>query len=144
MNRSDLDRAVTLSTLALRHGRDGDWDAAGDTVADIYDQCGPAGIWVLAIGLADTMVIHQGGANISSDAIAMPAYVTLSGDPLDVDEVPAPERWAGRFIAARAVRDQETCEALVMSLNNDAEFRAAIAALLHITANTLNLIEAPE
>lgn len=144
MNASELDRALLLSAVALQHARDGDWDTAGDTLADIYAECGPVGIWVLAIGLADTMVIHQGGADIGPDAIAMPSYVDLSGDPLDVDEVAPPERWAGRFVAARAVRDQAACDALVATLADDDEFRAAIAALLHITANTLNLIGAPE
>lgn len=136
--------AILRSAVILSHARAGRWlDAAADVnaLAERFD--GP-GIQILIMGLADTMVSAQGGPTTGGHA-TRPVWVDPDGAIEDANDVGRPEVvWAGRFIAARAALDEDTCAALVNSCVNDpAAYSRNVCAVLEVTANTLNMMGVP-
>lgn len=142
MNLTPLERidAIAMSSRALIHARDDNWAEAGTNVQELADRFGGPGIQVLLIGLADTMLIHQGGwAN--ADDLVLPLWTDSDGNIADVEDVRPEFRWAGRFIAARAADDEDACAALVNSITSDDEFTACVCAMLEVVATTINMIK---
>ena len=141
MNSEQRDAAIRTGAKALAYARVKDWSRAGEAVQELHDNYeGGEGIQLFLLGLADTLLIHQ-GAKPQQDAMVLPMWVDPSGDTtLFADDVPPPLRWAGRFIAARAALDEPACAALYESIANDEEFTDNVCALLDIVATSLNMI----
>jgi hypothetical protein len=141
---NDLERidAIAMSSRALIFARADNWPAAGSQVQELAGRFEGPGIQVLLIGLADTMLIHQGGPPPGvTDAVVVPLWLDNVGNIADVDDVRPEIRWAGRFIAARAADDEDACSALVNSIASDEEFTSCVCAMLEVVATTLNMIK---
>lgn len=136
--------AIVLSALALNHARRGDWEKVVEIVKklDSEEFAGGAGIQLLMLSLADTVVIHQGGPP-DPDDVFLPVFADTAGNVSDVDEVRREIAWAGRFIAARAAGDYPSCAALVNSITDDEEWAQRVYGLLEVAATTLNMLDAP-
>jgi hypothetical protein len=130
---------VRLTATALGHARVGDWTQAGVDVQSMRDGYGDEGVQVFLLGLADEVLVHQGGPGLPGELV-MPVWVDSTGAVGDADDVPPAVRWAGRFIAARAADDAAACAALVNSCSSDAEFFKNVCAMLEVAAITVNSI----
>jgi hypothetical protein len=135
--------AILRSAVILAHARAGRWPQAGNDVKALAERFDGAGIQILIMSLADTLVAAQGGH--TQGVATRPVWVDPDGPIEDANDVDRPEIvWAGRFIAARAALDEDTCAALVNSCGNDPEaYSANIYAVLEVTADTLNMIGTP-
>jgi hypothetical protein len=136
--------AILRSAVILFHARAGRWHDAGAGVTALAERFEGAGIQILIMSLADTMVAAQGG-HTQGGIATRPVWVDPDGAIEDADDVSRPEIvWAGRFIAARAAQDEDACAALVNSCGGDPEaYSANIYAVLEVTADTLNMMGAP-
>jgi hypothetical protein len=137
VNRDERDTALKLCAKALDCACADDWVGAGETVQELHTTYGGEGLQLFLIALADTLLTIQ-GARPSPDAVVAPMWVKPDGDVGLADDVPAPVRWAGRFIAARAADDEAGCAALWNSITNDDEFSDNILATLDVVATTIN------
>jgi hypothetical protein len=131
--------AVRLTATALSHARDGSWRQTGADVQAMHDRYGGDGIQVLLYGLADAILVPQGGSGMPGELV-MPVWVDTTGAIGNADDVRPPVRWAGRFIAARAVGDEAACAALVNSCASDGEYCQNVCAMLEVAATTLNIV----
>jgi hypothetical protein len=135
--------AIIRSAIILAQARMGNWETAAHQVNDLGTAHGGAGIQILCMGLADTVVIQQGGFTNGEDEVVAPLWVDEDGNAGDADSVTRPEiRWAGRFLAARAAGDTDACKALWESASQD-QFTANVFAMLEVAATTLNAVGAP-
>jgi hypothetical protein len=130
---------VRLTATALGHARVGDWTQAGVEVQAMRARYGDEGIQVFLLGLADEVLVHQGGPGMLGELV-MPVWVDSTGAVGNADDVPPAVRWAGRFIAARAAHDAAACAALVNSCTSYVEFIKNICAMLEVAAMTVNSI----
>lgn len=128
-----------LAAVALGWSRRSAWEKCGETVCEISDRFGAEGMQILVLGLADTMILQQFGKFPPPGARVAPLWVDEGGPSIDADNVSPAFRWVGRFVAARAARDWETCCALVNSCSDD-EFTANVCMLLDVVATTINAI----
>ncbi len=143
MKPDDRFDALVRSALILAQARAGNWESAAREINDLAAVHRNAGIQLLCMGLADTVVIHQDGFT-RDDEVAVPLWVDEDGNASDADAVTRPEiRWAGRFLAARAAGDTDACKALWESNTGEDEFQANVCGLLEVAATTLNAIGAP-
>lgn len=134
--------ALALARAALTQARGHDWSAASSTVEALQDRYGPPGISFLIVALADAVLAHQ-GIERGGDALVLPVWLDSTQQRCgSADDVPPRVRWAGRFIAARAADDEATAVALLDSLVDDAEFSDRVSALMEITVDTLNELDA--
>jgi hypothetical protein len=131
--------AVGLTETALSHARAGSWRQTGADVQAMHDRYGGEGLQVLLLGLADAIVVHQGGPGVPGELV-MPVWVDSTGAVGNANDVRPAVRWAGRFIAARAVDDGAACAALVNSCTSDAEFFQNVCAMLEVAVMTLNVV----
>lgn len=135
--------AIIRSAMILAQARRNNWHEAAKLVNELADTYDGPGIQVLICGLADTIIIHQGGHTTADDIVVAPMWVGPDGATSDADGVSRPEiLWAGRFLAARAALDEDTCAALVNS--SDADYSRNVFGLLEVAATTLNEMGAPE
>jgi hypothetical protein len=141
-----LDRAavVAYSRRVVALARANKWEKCGDVVGEIYGKFGVPGIQILMLGLADTVLIHEGVRHVPSNAVVVPVWMTQSGEVItDVEKVRPWSRWAGRFIAARGARDFDGCNALLESIPSDEQFLENLWGLVDVCANTLNTAYGP-
>lgn len=144
MDDMDIAEAISLSAIALGHARRGNWDKAVGTMEYLNSRFPDgSGIQMLMQGCADTVAIHQGAEPLKAAPLEL-MFVNEAGDHADADSVDPDQRWAGRFIAARAAGDKDTCAALVDSCESDQQYAKRVGALLQVAAITLNMIEAPK
>ena len=139
MNLHHHTDAANLTATALCHARVGDWMQAGADVQAMHERYGGEGIQVFLLGLADEVLVHQGGPGVPGELV-MPVWVDPTGAVGNADDVRPAVRWAGRFIAARAADDPAACASLVNSCASDAEFFKNICAMLEVAATTLNIV----
>jgi hypothetical protein len=143
MGPDDRFDATIRSATILAQARAGNWGTAAHDINDLAAAHGPAGIQILCMGLADTLVIHQDGFARDNE-VSVPLWVDEDGNASEADAVARHEiRWAGRFVAARAAGDTDACRALWDSITGEDEFRANVCGLLEVAATTLNAIGAP-
>lgn len=128
-----------LAAVALGWSRRSNWEKCGGIVGEISDRFGAEGMQILVLGLADTVIIQQFGTFPPPGTRVAPLWVGESGASADADNVSPTLRWVGRFVAARAADDWETCCALVNSCT-DHEFTANVCMLLDVAGTTLNAI----
>jgi hypothetical protein len=139
VNAHEYTDALTLTATALSHARAGSWSQTSADLQAMHDLYGGDGIQVLLYGLADAILVPQGGPGMPGELV-MPVWVDPTGAIGNADDVPPAVRWAGRFVAARAVGDEAACTALVDSCTSDAEFCQNVCAMLEVAAMTLNVV----
>jgi hypothetical protein len=132
------------SAVILNYARGDQWEKAGRGVMELAERFDGVGIQMMLMGMADTMIHHQGGYNRPGELV-MPMWIDEEGTQSTAEDVErADVRWAGQFCAARAAQDEATCAALVNSCAADSErYTLNILAVVEVTALTLNAIGAP-
>jgi hypothetical protein len=139
----ERDDAFVQSSSALVAARCGDWERAVRTVEALAEQYDGEGVQILLLGLADTLLIRLGAPPRPDQTVALMWVDPDRGPIFNADDVSRPEiRWAGRFIAARAAGDNDTCAALVNSCANEDEYSRSVFAVLETVATTLNAMTA--
>ena len=144
MEPQDKFDAILRSAVILAYARHGDWEKVGALVTELGEIHNGPGIQLLICGLADTIVIYQGGHSAPGEMIA-PIWVDGDGNASDADGVQRAEiLWAGRFIAARAAMDDDACAALVNSCADQPDrYAQNVLGLVEVAAYTLNEMGAP-
>lgn len=143
MDTLERNEATALAAIVLAHARRGNWEASAETMTWIQHRFPDgSGIQLLMQGCADTVVSYQGLTPMKTANLEL-QFVNEHGKETSADDVPPAQRWAGRYVAARAVNDWDTCCALVESCASDAEYGERVGALVQVAAQTLNMVGAP-
>lgn len=130
-------RALRLASDALTASMAGDWGRATTAVKRISDECGGVGMGRALLGWSDTLIARMPARNGRPFQLSFMETTTGRVDT-NADDVPPHVRWAGRVIAARAKKDQETWDALMEALPDDGLIIAEhVSALLQMVTLTL-------
>ena len=136
---ADHAEARRAAAAALHLAMAGDLPGA---VEQINPLNGTPGLQVAVLGWADTYIQtlhpeHQYGRPF---AIAWRDLESTTPDAvLGAADVPAPVRWAGQIIAARAANDPDTYVALMQAPAEGADLGECIMALLTVVAANVDL-----
>ncbi|MCW2903972.1 MAG: hypothetical protein JWO67_6237 [Streptosporangiaceae bacterium] len=138
-------RVKRLASGALVHARFSDLPSATVMVNKALEEFSYNGLILCLMLWADTVAEAQGLLKDGRGKRVTPVWNnTRTGKTTrNADEVAAPGRWAGRFLAARAARDHDLCEGLIQSIADHPEqFTATVNVMLAASATTLNNIAA--
>ena len=144
VNREQLkSRALDLSADALGAYMGGDIPGAAAAIQAVSDETGSEGVGWMLVAWCDTLIEVQARARggVRRPVLAAPSWVDCDGHATgDAASVPAPVRWAGQLVAARAAGDNEMVRALLTSMPGDARERGQFAkALLHACAASVRM-----
>lgn len=129
---------IATATAALHAAMADDWKAASGALQTLSDECGGAGVGDAMRAWCDTLIGRtHGDLQDSGSGVRLVFKNADSGEMGGADDVPAPTRWAGRLIAARAAMDQPTWQALLEAIppGNDAVSEYVGALLQTIVVN---------
>lgn len=139
-------KMIWLADRALIAAMLGRHDDAHRLAAQLSERFGGAGLWLAMLLWTDTTLSAAGitpGAH-DDEPIALRFLDVDTARYAEIDEVPAPIVWAGRFLAARAADDPDTGQALALALPDDpAAVSDTVLALLLACAGNLNALAAP-
>lgn len=131
---------VLIAAMLGHHNR------AQRMVAALAEKFGTPGVWLSMLLWTDTTLAAAGisPGQHDDDPIRLRFLDVDNGSYAELDDVPAPVIFAGRFLAARAADDPDTGHALVSALPDDPEsVTEALLALLVACAGNLNALAVP-
>lgn len=121
---------------------DGNWSEAHRQLQELNDEHGSEIIPNVMVAWAIT-TMHYSGIDQDPDRVMGMMFVNAAtGETNDVDNVPPPIRWAGRFLIGVATRDTAQVGALVDSVTSDEEFSDVVAGLLNVCGSVLGRVVA--
>lgn len=128
-----------LAGWALTHEMAGRGDIAHDCVRRIVELHGPDVIPQVLLAWADAAISRAWPDGLSQDGQLKPLTFlhAPTGEIGGADEVPAPVRWAGRFIMARLVDDEPQALALLATARSDREWSVYVGGVLNVAAQTI-------
>jgi hypothetical protein len=133
---------IQLAADALAAAMGGDQEAA---VAALH-KLDAEGVYTAMTAWCDTLAIRRGVSRVPGRVLRPAWRDTETGLVItDADAVDPVMRWAGRFMAARAVMDHDTVQALAGSLPCDAQITGEhVLMVLQMVADSLNQMMAPD
>lgn len=138
-------RALRLAAIALQSAMSDDHAKASRAVQALSDEFGGEGVMLAIHAWTDTLIAaYRQVTGTPDDAPVRPGWINSDSGAVatDADDVPCEVRWAGRFIAARAVMDLPSCHALLESLPDDGEaIGRHVSALLNMAGLTLRSLQ---
>ena len=124
---ADAAKAVGLATRAYHAAVREDWPAANAAMAEAGREDANV-IALVMVAFCDTAIGLQRdmkgmppleeGLAVAEEGPVRPGWVNAETGrvTLNADEMPAPERWAGRLVAARAAMDLDGFQALLRAM----------------------------
>ncbi len=135
---------LDLAGRALIHSYAGRFDIAIKCVERLGEQHGPDVIPQVLLAWVDASWAQAFPDGLPDGYLSKPMSFWHEGDDHteDVDSVPPPVRWAGRFIFARLTDDQVQAEALLNAVPSEVEWGRVVAATLDVCGANMRLAQA--
>ena len=134
-------QASELTERILRCGLAGDWPGAGALIGQVYHLGARAMVTLLYLVADYHIAAHE--QVFGRREIDRPVWLDVPTGRVvvDADEMAPGQRWAGRFVTARAAGDRETCVAqlgVLAGLSHE-RFTACVAALVETCVHMLHM-----
>lgn len=130
------DHVLDLARQAVEAAMGEDWDAASSVTQAISDDAGGHGTALALLAWCDWLIISQNRARGQADdgaaELARPVWMNPATGQIvkNADDVPPSVAWAGQLVAARAVKDMASFNALLSAMPADGKARGQYAGAL--------------
>jgi hypothetical protein len=127
---------VALAALALERSVAGEYDEAGEAVNQIAEQHGSDGV-IGAMALWAEAVVGMTWGEFKREDVTLSMLNVACGHVHEIDDVPYGPRWAGRWVAAVAARDENNAQALLHTAAADERVEECVMATLICAGSTI-------